>query len=73
MQQKLETLTKKLNDSRTVRITCAINALLEEGRITPAEVPPALARAMADETYLTELRLRTRTAASPFGIARCPQ
>ena len=51
-------LAAQLEKARVDRITNAVQAMVCEGRLTGAEQPMALARAIADETFLEELRMR---------------
>ena len=68
LEAKVALLTRQLAEERARQITLAIEGLVEARRLTVAEVPKALARALADATYLAELRMRT-----PLQAGSCPQ
>ena len=68
LELKVARLTQALADERAAQITLVINNLVEARQLTPPEVPKALARALADATYLAELRMRT-----PLQAGACPQ
>ena len=68
LEAKVALLTRQLADERAAQITLVINNLVADRRLTPTEVPKALARALADATYLAELRMRT-----PLQAGACPQ
>lgn len=59
-------LEEQLAAERKQRIEGVIKRLVGERRMTEAEVPKALARAIADESFLAELALRPQ---APIGIA----
>ena len=68
LEAKVALLTRQLADERAAQITLVINNLVEARQLTPPEVPAALTRALNDESYLRELRMRT-----PLQAGACPQ
>lgn len=50
--------TEFANTAKTLRITSEINKLVTDDKLTEKEKAPALKRALADETYLDELKAR---------------
>lgn len=58
MQASVSSLTAQLATSRNSRIINAVDALVSEHRVHAAGRDKAVARALADETYLDELRMR---------------
>ena len=68
LEAKVALLTRQLAEERAMQITLALDGLVADRRLTPTEVPKALARALADATYLAELRMRT-----PLQAGACPQ
>ena len=68
LEAKVARLTQQLAEERARRTALALDGLVEARQLTPTEVPKALARALADATYLRELRMRT-----PLQAGSCPQ
>ena len=68
LEAKVALLTRQLAEERAAQITLVISNLVADRQLTPPEVPKALARALADATYLRELRMRT-----PLQAGSCPQ
>ena len=68
LEAKVALLTQQLAEERARRTALALDGLVEARQLTPSEVPKALARALADATYLAELRMRT-----PLQAGACPQ
>lgn len=58
LQSQVTAITNQLATERKTRIENIVNGLVTECRVTAAEAPRAVARAVADETYLDELRAR---------------
>lgn len=58
LQASVTAITNQLASERKTRIEAVINTLVSECRITADEAPKAIVRAVADETYLTELQAR---------------
>ena len=73
LQERLAALTAQLAAERQARIVRTVNDLVQEGRLTPLEAPKAIARALADETYLPELLMRPPLSTAPGGVARAPR
>ncbi len=55
---ELEARVKQLEAEHAAYIGECIQGLVRERKLLPTEAPRALARALADESYITELRLR---------------
>lgn len=62
LQQSVQSLQESLAQERKTRITNRIDGLIAECRLTNEERPKALARAIADETYLDELAARPQAS-----------
>lgn len=58
LTRTVENITAQLENERKTRITATVNAMVGECRLTAAEAPKAITRAIADESYLDELRAR---------------
>jgi ATP-dependent protease ClpP protease subunit len=58
LTRTVENITAQLEKERKTRITATVNAMVGECRLTAAEAPKAIARAIADESYMDELRAR---------------
>ncbi len=73
LTRTVENITAQLENERKTRITATVNAMVGECRLTAAEAPKAITRAIADESYLDELRARPQAlpGAAPLnsGIA----
>ena len=68
LELKVARLTQALAEERARRTALALDGLVEARQLTPTEVPAALTRALKDESYLRELRMRT-----PLQAGACPQ
>ena len=55
---RMEAIEKQLAAERKTRIENIVNTLVENRQVTAAEVTNAVARAIKDESYLTELQAR---------------
>jgi hypothetical protein len=64
-------ITAQLNNERRRRIETDINNLVTNCQLTAGEAPQAIARAVADETYLAELQARPQVlpGAAPLNFA----
>jgi len=58
LENSMKAITTQLANERKTRIEAVVNGLVNECRITREEVTNAVKRAIADETYLDELRAR---------------
>jgi len=58
LQAELDAQTREVNELRGARVRAAIDRLVAERKLPPAEKPKALVRALADPSYLDELNLR---------------
>jgi ATP-dependent protease ClpP protease subunit len=58
LQNQVTQINNQLAAEKKTRIEAIINGLVTECRVTAAEAPKAILRAVADETYLDELRNR---------------
>ncbi|MDB6017679.1 MAG: hypothetical protein JWR19_2168 [Pedosphaera sp.] len=58
LQVQMAAMTQRLDAERRTRITGVVNGLVTDLRVTADEAPRAVTRAVADETYLDELRAR---------------
>ena len=65
LKAQIAGLTEANGAARTLRITTAVTNLKNDDQLTEKEYPAALKRALADETYLDELR--ARPSAPPGG------
>ncbi len=72
LENQIAQLTEANNAAKTLRVTNAIDKLVTDDRLTVAERPAALKRALADDTYLNELQARpaNRTGADPLTASR---
>ena len=68
LQAQVMAINAQLADERRLRIESLVQDLVDDCRVTAAEKPKAVARAVADITYLDELRTRPQTlpGASPL-------
>lgn len=58
LEARLARMEQVAADERRGRITTVVNGLVENMQLTAEEAPKAIVRAIADETYLDELRAR---------------
>src|ERR1043166_5356055 len=58
LEQKVENIAKQLEQQARNGVSTIVDQLVSECRLTAAEAPKAIARAVADPTYLDELRAR---------------
>ncbi len=67
---KLESITTQLNSEKSRRITAAVDGYITQTKLTKDEREDAIARAIADETYLDIIAKRPEAAigGSPLGI-----
>lgn len=70
--KKLDGVMAFITEQKKANVTAAVDALIADCRITAGEREKVIARALADETYIAELRERPQVLPGAAPINGCP-